>query len=55
MTALQGDILLAQTTRTVRPLELGLDMALEHVAGQVTRRAGGTAGAREARECGLHA
>ena len=29
--ALQGGLLLAQTTRTVRPLKLVLDMALEHV------------------------
>ena len=35
MTALQGGLLLAQTTRTTRPLELALDMALEHVAHQV--------------------
>lgn len=32
MTALQGGLLLAQTTRSTRPLELALDMALEHVA-----------------------
>ncbi len=32
MAALQGGLLLAQTTRTTRPLELALDMALEHVA-----------------------
>jgi TetR/AcrR family transcriptional regulator, transcriptional repressor for nem operon len=31
MTALQGGLLLAQTTRDVRPLELALDMALTHV------------------------
>ena len=30
--ALQGGLLLAQTTRTVRPLELALDMALDHVS-----------------------
>jgi len=30
MTALQGGLLLAQTTRDVRPLELALDMALTH-------------------------
>lgn len=33
MSALQGGLLMAQTTRTVRPLELALDMALGHVAG----------------------
>lgn len=32
MAALQGGLLLAQTTRTSRPLELALDMAIEHVA-----------------------
>ena len=30
--ALQGGLLLAQTTRTVRPLELALDMALDHAS-----------------------
>lgn len=32
MTALQGGLLLAQTTRSVEPLEIALDMALGHVA-----------------------
>ncbi len=32
MAALQGGLLLAQTTRTVRPVELALDMAVGHVA-----------------------
>ncbi len=30
--ALQGGLLLAQTARTTRPLELALDMAIDHVA-----------------------
>ena len=30
--ALEGGLLLAQTTRATRPLELALDMAIEHVA-----------------------
>jgi hypothetical protein len=30
--ALQGGLLLAQTTRASRPLELALDMALGHIA-----------------------
>jgi hypothetical protein len=30
--AIEGGLLLAQTTRTSRPLELALDMAIEHVA-----------------------
>lgn len=32
MTALQGGLLMAQTTRSARPLELALDMALDHCA-----------------------
>jgi hypothetical protein len=31
LTALQGGLLLAQVTRSTRPLELALDMAIEHV------------------------
>ena len=31
LSAIQGGLLLAKTTRTSRPLELALDMALEHV------------------------
>ncbi|PZS33323.1 MAG: TetR family transcriptional regulator [Pseudonocardiales bacterium] len=31
MAALQGGLLLAQTTRTSRPLELALDMAMNHI------------------------
>jgi TetR/AcrR family transcriptional regulator, transcriptional repressor for nem operon len=30
--ALQGGLLLAQTARTSRPLELALDMAIDHIA-----------------------
>ncbi len=30
--ALQGGLLLAQTTRSSRPLELALDMAIDHIA-----------------------
>ena len=33
MSALQGGLLMAQTTRSARPLELALNMALEHIAG----------------------
>jgi TetR/AcrR family transcriptional repressor of nem operon len=33
MSALQGGLLMAQTTRSARPLELALDMALGHIAG----------------------
>jgi AcrR family transcriptional regulator len=32
VSALQGGLLLAQTTRSTRPLELALDMALDHIA-----------------------
>jgi hypothetical protein len=31
MAALQGGYLLAQTARDVRPMEVALDMALDHV------------------------
>ena len=37
MAALQGGLLLAQTTRTVELLELALDMALGHVTACVLR------------------
>jgi TetR/AcrR family transcriptional repressor of nem operon len=33
MSALQGGLLMAQTTRSARPLELALEMALGHIAG----------------------
>ena len=33
MSAMQGGLLMAQTTRSARPLELALDMALGHIAG----------------------
>src|SRR5947207_8397130 len=33
MSALQGGLLMAQATRSARPLELALDMALQHTAG----------------------
>ncbi|MBA2640826.1 MAG: hypothetical protein H0U77_12755 [Nocardioidaceae bacterium] len=36
MAALQGGLLLAQTTRTTAPLEHSLDMALEHVEHRTT-------------------
>jgi len=35
MGALQGGLLLAQTTRSTRPLELSLDMAIDHIAAYV--------------------
>jgi AcrR family transcriptional regulator len=35
LAALQGGLLLAQTTRSTRPLELALDMAIEHVAARL--------------------
>jgi AcrR family transcriptional regulator len=36
MTALQGGLLLAQTMRSTQPLEIALDMAIEHVSAQRT-------------------
>ncbi|TQR87798.1 TetR/AcrR family transcriptional regulator [Mycobacterium hodleri] len=36
MSALQGGLLMAQTTRSARPLELALNMALGHIAGYRT-------------------
>ena len=38
LSAIQGGLLLAKTTRTSRPLELALDMALEHVARYMVKR-----------------
>ncbi|MBX3607648.1 MAG: TetR/AcrR family transcriptional regulator [Piscinibacter sp.] len=35
LTALQGGLLLAQTTRSTRPLELALDAAIAHVTAQL--------------------
>jgi TetR/AcrR family transcriptional repressor of nem operon len=35
LASLQGGLLLAQTMRSTRPLELALDMAIEHVAGRL--------------------
>jgi hypothetical protein len=37
--AVQGGLLLAKTTQSSRPLEIALDMAIDHVASQMTRRA----------------
>jgi AcrR family transcriptional regulator len=36
LTALQGGLLLAQTTRTTRPLELTLDLAIDRIAERLT-------------------
>jgi hypothetical protein len=33
MSALQGGLLMAQATRSASPLELALNMALQHMAG----------------------
>jgi len=41
VSALQGGLLLAQTTRSTRPLELVLDMALEYVSAHATRGSAG--------------
>ena len=37
LSAVQGGLLLAKTTHSSRPLEIALDMAIEHVARLVTR------------------
>ena len=37
LSAVQGGLLLAKTTHSSRPLEIALDMAIEHVARHVTR------------------
>lgn len=37
VSALQGGLLLAQTTRSTRPLELALDMALDHIGVHAVR------------------
>lgn len=36
LTAAEGGLLLAKTTRSIRPLEVALDMAIDHVARQMT-------------------
>jgi TetR/AcrR family transcriptional regulator, transcriptional repressor for nem operon len=33
LSALEGGLLMAQATRSARPVELSLNMALQHVAG----------------------
>lgn len=38
--AVQGGLLLAKTTQSSRPLEIALDMAIDHVARHVTARPG---------------
>jgi TetR/AcrR family transcriptional regulator, transcriptional repressor for nem operon len=38
--AVQGGLLLAKTTQSSRPLEIALDMAIDHVARHMTERAG---------------
>jgi TetR/AcrR family transcriptional repressor of nem operon len=37
VSALQGGLLLAQTSRSTRPLELALDMAIDHIASYAMR------------------
>jgi TetR/AcrR family transcriptional repressor of nem operon len=38
LSAVEGGLLLAKTTRSSRPLELSLDMAIDHVARHMTAR-----------------
>lgn len=40
LSAVQGGLLLTKTTHSSRPLEIALDMAIDHVARHVTGRAG---------------
>lgn len=47
MTALQGGLLLTATTRSTRPLELGLDMAIAHVEAHRLSRSVQPRGRRE--------
>jgi hypothetical protein len=52
LTTLQGGLLLAQTTRSTQPLELGLDLAIDRVAERLTnttRRASARSSARRSR------
>jgi hypothetical protein len=52
LTALQGGLLLAQTTRSTRPLELVLDAAIDRIASRLTsdpRRTSATTRARRQR------
>ena len=37
LSAVEGGLLLAKTTRSIRPLEIALDMAVEHVGRHVRR------------------
>ena len=53
LTTLQGGLLLAQTTRSTQPVELGLDLAIDRVAERLTnttaRRASARSSARRSR------
>ena len=49
LTSLQGGLLLAQTTRSTRPLELALDLAIDRVASSLTSDPRRTSGAPRAR------
>lgn len=40
LSALQGGLLLAKTSRSSRPLEAALDMAIDHIARRATARTG---------------
>jgi len=49
LTALQGGLLLAQTTRSTRPLELVLDLAIDRIASRLTSEPRRTSGAPRTR------
>jgi len=40
LSAVQGGLLLSKTTQTSRPLEIAIDMAIDHVARHMRRKAG---------------
>jgi TetR/AcrR family transcriptional regulator, transcriptional repressor for nem operon len=40
LSAVQGGLLLSKTTQTSRPLEIALDMAIDHIARHMKRKAG---------------
>ncbi len=44
LSAVQGGLLLAKTTRSSRPLEIAIDMAIEHVANHMTVSSGSRPG-----------
>jgi len=50
LAGLQGGLLLAQTMRSTRPLELALDMAIDHVAARLQPQSRQSARAKASHE-----